>query len=94
MEAFIAFLSDPKMGALGITLCWLWFERQGRLDEQQNGRRLQAERDQLLERVLNGLNNSTNGMKAMVDAENATHTVLSSVNDLIVSHGVRAGDPR
>jgi hypothetical protein len=85
MEAFLALISDPKTGVATVLAIWLWFERQGRKEERAERQSLQGERDQLLERVLKGLNDSTSALSSVVDAENSSHRVLSSLKDLLLS---------
>jgi hypothetical protein len=85
MEYFLSIIQDPKTGAMGVLALWLWAERRGRLDEREERRKLQDERDQLLERVLNGLTNGTTALKSVVDAQNASQSVLSTLKDLFLS---------
>jgi hypothetical protein len=85
MEPFLALVSDPKTGVAAVLAIWLWFERQGRFEERTERQKLQGERDQLLERVLKGLNDSTAALKSVVEAETSSHHVLSSLKDLLLS---------
>jgi hypothetical protein len=85
MEAFLALVSDPKTGVAAILAIWLWFERQGRIEERSERQKLQGERDQLLERVLKGLNDGTAALGSVIDAETSSHRVLSSLKDLLLS---------
>lgn len=85
MDWFFQLVQDPKTGVATVLAIWLWFERQGRLDEREERRKLQDERNQLLERTLNALNNGTSALKAVVEAENSSRSVLSTLKDLLIA---------
>lgn len=72
---FIPLLTQA--GITGLLAGWLYLERSERL-------RLQEERDQLLERVLKGINDSATAMTSTREGVNAATSVLSSMRDLML----------
>lgn len=71
-------------GAIPVLAAAWWLERQAKLDEREERRKLQHERDLLLERVLKAITDAVRSGEATVDAQSNTNLVLSSLKDLLM----------
>lgn len=81
--AFVELMT--RGGVVAVMAAWIFYLHLQVQAERSERQKLQSERDALLERVLTGLNNSNVALGSIAEAQNASHAVLTSVKDMVVS---------
>ncbi len=82
-KEWIALLTQG--GAIVVMAAWIFYQRQAWLEEREDRRKLQSERDALLERTLKALSDSNIALRALVDSQGMMNTVVTSLKDLMIS---------